>query len=236
MHERLICVSQSWTVTALLSCLYCVDYPCLHAQLRKGFWLTVTWAGDICSAQHQNPNEQTLTPEGKLGQNIIVFQSHNFRIKYIQEINRRAHVQTTADVLISRSTKQNACIWVDCYYVAVFVRADKDEFLWNYREPQPFETKYTEEELHVLEAEWKRREAEAVELPGAEEILRTCWWCRCGQKSSASAVLRWTWCCHDEEDSTQRDCITTNDASPALVNPAVDETFFRPPIHMWNRR
>ncbi len=44
--------------------------------------------------------------------------------------------------------------------VADVVREDKDEFFWTNQDPQPFQPEYTEEELHVLEAERARREAE----------------------------------------------------------------------------
>ncbi len=50
--------------------------------------------------------------------------------------------------------------------IADFLREDEDEFGWTNQDPQPFEPKYTEEELHALEAERARRAAEAVEQRG----------------------------------------------------------------------
>lgn len=138
--------------------------------------------------------------------------------------------------------------------MADFVREDEDDFFGTDEDPQPylFKPEYTEEELHVLEAEHARREAETVEQPGAEGRVRIGmdWWCRCGACQPMPTENE-CFCCTEwelvrpsmgrldisgEEDSTQRDCVTTNDAFPALVNPAVVETFFHLPKINWKKR
>ena len=94
-----------------------------------------------------------------------------------------------------------------------------------------------------MEDECARREAKTVKQPAAEGRVRTGmdWWCRC-VACQPMPIENKCFCCTEwdlvlplmgrldisgEEDSTQRDCVTTNDAFPALVNPAVVDFHFR---------
>ena len=55
--------------------------------------------------------------------------------------------------------------------MADFVLDKEDDFLINQdSHPYLFDPEHTEEELQVLEEERARREAEAAEQPGAEEL------------------------------------------------------------------
>ncbi len=68
----------------------------------------------------------------------------------------------------------------DCYLCGRLCRRGR-YFLWTNQEPQPLEPEYTEKE-HVWEAEWARRETEAVGhsgLRGESELVMDRW-CRCG--------------------------------------------------------
>ncbi len=80
---------------------------------------------------------------------------------------------------------------------------------------------WQEEMLRQSNSLGQRGESELAWIDGVDEGLANLW----RQKMSASAALCWTSCCHGEEDSTQRDCITMKCAFPALVNPAVTATF-----------
>ncbi len=92
-----------------------------------------------------------------------------------QKQNRRAHVQTTADVLVRRSTKQNVCLRIEerllLLIMADFVRENEDEFFWTNQDSQPylFTRIYGgETRLQVLDAEHARSETEAVEQDEGE--------------------------------------------------------------------
>ncbi len=96
--------------------------------------------------------------------------------------------------------------------MANFIREDKDIFFWPKQDPQPylFEPEYTEEVLHVLEAERaeeRLRQSNSLGLKGEYEPA----WTSgvdvglshlCGQKMNASAVLSRIWCFHRWEGST----------------------------------